>query len=236
MNTAKLKNSICLLLLVVSVRSYAAVSPPPEIRFISTNPTGACNVRYLQYNIVDNLLWGCTGSPGSMVWTSISGGGGSIVGPTGATGATGSTGATGATGATGPTGPQGSTGATGANGTNGSSNHAFGCTFDGNGTALTTSSKCYTTVVFGCTIVAWNILVDTGTATVGIWKIATGTAVPTVTNTIVASAPPAISTGTAKHSTTLTSWTTTVSANDIVGFNLDSVSGATFLDIKVECN
>jgi hypothetical protein len=74
-----------------------------------------------------------------------------------------------------------------------------------------------------------------GTATIDVWKIATGTAVPTVSNTITASAIPAISTGTAKRSTTLTGWTTAVSLGDIFGFNLSASSGATQASLVLEC-
>lgn len=112
---------------------------------------------------------------------------------------------------------------------------AFGYTFNGGGAALTAGVTGYVTVPFACTISAWNIAVDTGTATVDIWKIATGTAIPTVSNTITASAVPAIATGTAIHSTTLTSWTTSVTANDIVGINLKVVATATVVNLTVEC-
>jgi hypothetical protein len=87
-----------------------------------------------------------------------------------------------------------------------------------------------------CTIAAWNITVNAGTATFDIWKIATGTAIPTSSNSITASAQPAISTGTAIHSTTLTGWTTSVSANDIVAIQLKTVATATFASMVVECN
>lgn len=113
--------------------------------------------------------------------------------------------------------------------------HGIGYSFDGGGSALTSGLKKYVTVPFGCTITGWNIAVDTGTATVDIWKIATGTAIPTITNTITASAVPAISTGTAIHSATLTGWTTTVTANDIFGFNLSAVSSATYVNIMLGC-
>ena len=113
---------------------------------------------------------------------------------------------------------------------------SFGGSFDGGGSALTAGKTTYVTIPFACTIAAWNILVDTGTATIDIWKIATGTAIPTVANTITASAVPAIASGTAIHSTTLTSWTTAVAANDIVGVNLKVVSGATFANLVVECD
>jgi hypothetical protein len=114
----------------------------------------------------------------------------------------------------------------------------IGAGFDGGGTALTSGSTqtTYFTVPFACTIAAWNITVDTGTITFDIWKIATGTAIPTVSNTITASALPALSTGTAVHSTTLTGWTTSVSANDIFGININTVATATKASLTLQCN
>jgi hypothetical protein len=117
-----------------------------------------------------------------------------------------------------------------------STGRAIEKTFDGNGSALTAGKTMYTTVPYACTIKAWNISVDTGTATVDVWKIANGTANPTVTNTITASAIPAISTGTHIHSTTLTGWTTTVNANDIVAINLKTVASATQVNMVLQCD
>lgn len=120
----------------------------------------------------------------------------------------------------------------------GCNKRSFGGAFDGAGSALTSGSTktTYFTIPFACTITAWNITVDTGTVTFDIWKIATGTAIPTVTNTITASALPAISTGTALHSTTLTGWTTSVSANDIIAVNINTVASATKASLIVECD
>ena len=67
-------------------------------------------------------------------------------------------------------------------------------------------------------------------------SIASGTAIPTVANTITASAKPALSTGTAIHSTTLTGWTTSVSANDIFGIQLNTVATAKYAEIDIQCN
>ncbi len=114
---------------------------------------------------------------------------------------------------------------------------SFGTTFgDTGGSALTSGSVVYFTVPYACTIAAWNATVDAGTVTFDIWKIATGTAIPTVTNTITASALPAISTGTAIHSTTLTAWTTTVTANDIFGIQLKTVATAKYAELDLQCN
>jgi hypothetical protein len=113
----------------------------------------------------------------------------------------------------------------------------FGTTFgDTGGSALTSGSVVYFTVPYACTITAWNASVDAGTVTFDIWKIATGTAIPTVTNTITASALPAISTGTSIHSTTLSGWTTSVTANDIFGIQLKTVATAKYAEIDITCN
>lgn len=113
---------------------------------------------------------------------------------------------------------------------------SFGTTFgDTAGSALSSGSVVYFTIPYACTIQAWNITVDAGTATFDIWKIATGTAIPTVTNTITASALPAIASGTAIHSTTLTAWTTSVSQNDIIGIQLKIVATAKFAELDIQC-
>lgn len=111
-----------------------------------------------------------------------------------------------------------------------------GTSLDGGGSALSTGQKGYVTCPFAGTIVGWNITADTGTCTFDVWKIATGAAVPTVANTITASAKPALATGTAIHSTGLSGWTISVSANDIFGFNLDAVSSATKLTLVLQIN
>lgn len=116
--------------------------------------------------------------------------------------------------------------------------HPFGATFvssDGV-TALTAGATAYFTMPYACTIAAWSVSANAGTATVDIWKIATGTAIPTVANTITAAAIPALSSGTSVRSTNLTGWTTTVSANDIIGINLKIVATATQVNLTVECN
>lgn len=115
---------------------------------------------------------------------------------------------------------------------------AIGAGFDGAGQALTSGATqtVYFTVPFACTITAWNITVDTGTATLDVWKIATGTAIPTSANSITAAALPAIASGTAVHSTTLTGWTTSVAANDIMAVNINTVASATKASLILECD
>ena len=121
--------------------------------------------------------------------------------------------------------------------TNGIRDMVMGVTFDGGGSALTagTTVARYVTLPAACTIVAFDISVDAGTATFKTWRVASGTAIPTVSDSISTSGV-AISTGTALHSTTVTDWTdTTLDANDIIGLNLSTVATATLASFQITC-
>jgi hypothetical protein len=112
----------------------------------------------------------------------------------------------------------------------------IGMFFDGGGVALANNQVKYFTWLGGaCTVAGWAITVDTGTITFDIWKKATGTAIPTVSDTIVASAAPAIASGTALKSTTMTGWTTSVADGDIFGFKITAISSATQSSIILQC-
>ena len=114
---------------------------------------------------------------------------------------------------------------------------SFGSTAAGS-SALSSGLTTYTAVPFGCTIKATTILISPAdTATFTTWKVATGTALPTVGNSISTSGI-SISSGTAVRSTTVTDFTTTtVSANDFIGIHLNAVGGtATFASFMVECD
>jgi hypothetical protein len=83
-------------------------------------------------------------------------------------------------------------------------------------------------------ITAWHIAVDAGTATIKVWKRATGTVAPTVADVINTSGV-AISTGTYIRSTTLGDFTTTtVAAGDIFAFAITAVATATELTAMLE--
>jgi hypothetical protein len=114
--------------------------------------------------------------------------------------------------------------------------HQYGGAFGvPGGTALTTGGVVYFVIPQACTINAWDILVDAGTATVKFWKIATGTAIPTSANSINTSGV-SISTGTAVHSSTVTDFTTTtVAAHDIGAVTITAVSTAAFVYATFEC-
>lgn len=103
------------------------------------------------------------------------------------------------------------------------------------GPPLSTGVLGYFTVPFACTIQGWSIQVDTGTATVKWWKVASGTAVPTSSNSISVSGV-SLSTGTVVQSTNVTDFTTTtVSAGDIISADLSAVSGAGYVAPQLVC-
>jgi hypothetical protein len=103
------------------------------------------------------------------------------------------------------------------------------------GPALSTGWLGFYSVPLGCTISGWSILVDAGTATVKVAKVATGTAIPTTGNYISTNGE-SISSGTAIQSTTVTDFTTTIiNNNDIIGAYLTAVSGASFINFQLQC-
>lgn len=87
------------------------------------------------------------------------------------------------------------------------------------------NTKSYVRVPYGGVILSWSVVASAScTCVIDIWK-ASGS-LPTVGNTITASAKPSLSSSATAASSTLTGWTTSVSAGDVFGFNLDSFSGA----------
>lgn len=84
---------------------------------------------------------------------------------------------------------------------------------------------CYVRVPYGGTIISWSIVANVScSCVIDIWKA--NAALPTVANTITASAKPTLSSSTTTSSSTLTGWTTSVLANDVFGFNISSLTGA----------
>lgn len=106
---------------------------------------------------------------------------------------------------------------------------------DGAGSAITTGVKGYIRVPFNGTITGVTMLADqSGSAVVDIWKDTYANYPPVDADSITASAVPTISTATKSQDTTLTGWTTSITAGDILGFNVDSATTITLLTITLE--
>lgn len=80
-------------------------------------------------------------------------------------------------------------------------------------------------IPFACTIVAAYAFADqSGSVVVDVWADTQANFPPTDADTITASAPVTISTATNSSDTTLSGWTTAISAGTILRFNVDSVT------------
>lgn len=109
-------------------------------------------------------------------------------------------------------------------------------TIDGGGSVIATGEKTVITIPYDCTIESVTMLADqSGSIVIDIWKDTYTNYAPTVADTITASAKPTITTATKSQDSTLTGWTTTVTAGDILKFNVDSVTTITrvVLSLKV---
>lgn len=83
-------------------------------------------------------------------------------------------------------------------------------------------------VPFACTITGVYLLADqSGSITIDIWKDTYANYPPTNTDTITAANEPAIASSTKDSDTTLTGWTTAITALDILRFNVDSCTTIT---------
>ena len=149
-------------------------------------------------------------------------------------GGTTSIGPQGATGADGLQGPQGATGADGLQGPTGPSVGSFGGSFDGMGSVVLVNSRTFFRIPRAGTITGWSIVAEgtSPTATFDVWKIASGTALPTVANTIFGTKP-ALVTGNAITSTTMAGWTTSFATNDIFAINVDACAAATKVQLLI---
>jgi len=94
---------------------------------------------------------------------------------------------------------------------------------DGGGEAITTGQKGHLEIPFACTINRVTMLADqSGSIVVDIWKDTYANFPPDNADSITASAPPTITTAQKAQDDTLTGWTTTIVAGDILAFNVDS--------------
>jgi len=96
---------------------------------------------------------------------------------------------------------------------------------DGGGSTITTGVKGYLEIPFACTITQVTMLADqSGSIVVDVWKDTYANYPPVDADSITASAVPTISSAVKSQDATLTGWTTSIAAGDILGFNVDSAT------------
>lgn len=96
---------------------------------------------------------------------------------------------------------------------------------DGGVAAITTGEKGHLEIPFACTIDRVTTLADqSGSIVVDIWKDTYANFPPDNDDSITASAPPTLSGAQKAQDSTLTGWTTSIAAGDILAFNVDSIT------------
>jgi hypothetical protein len=114
---------------------------------------------------------------------------------------------------------------------------SVGISIDGGGNAITTGVKGYIEVPYSGIITAVTLIADqSGSAVIDIWKDTYANYPPLVGDSITASAKPTLSSAIKYTDVTLTGWTTNVVAGDIIGFNVDSATTVTRLNLSLKIN
>jgi len=111
----------------------------------------------------------------------------------------------------------------------------IGITIDGAGSPITTGVKGYKSFPVAGTITGWRLLADTtGSVVVDIWKATFANYPPVNADSITGGNEPEITAGNdSAEDTTLSGWTTSVSAGDVFGFNVDSILTITRLTLEL---
>lgn len=119
--------------------------------------------------------------------------------------------------------------------TAGASNQgSFGITIDGGGSAITTGTKGYVSIPYGGTITGWVLMSDqTGSIVIDVWKDNYASFPPTVADTIAGSEKPTLSSAIINQNVSLSTWTTSITAGDIIAFNVDSASTLTRVNLAI---
>ena len=110
-----------------------------------------------------------------------------------------------------------------------------GITIDGAGSAITTGYKGFIQVPYNATITAVTLLADTtGSIVIDIWKDTYANYPPAVADSITGASKPTLTSASKYTDSTLSGWTTTITAGDIVAFNVDSISTITKVSLTLK--
>ena len=113
-------------------------------------------------------------------------------------------------------------------------------TLNGFGEVIDTGVKGYIRVPYACTITKASLLSDiSGSIIIDVWKCSwaefdAGSTHPVDGDSITASAPPTISSASKSEDSVLSGWTTSITAGDILAFNVDSCTTITRVVLELE--
>jgi hypothetical protein len=228
-------------LLLIAVALPLSAQSPAQIQIISgRDPAGPCTTfpqsnptPPVQYNLQTGNYFGCTGTAPNFTWQKITVTTGLLEGD-------GKGGSLQAVAGSGPGWLHGTGNGFGLNNLNITLSAGKG-TPDRTGPNLTAAMIGYAVAPAACSLgvsgqSSYYLMVDGGTATVAVLKVAAGTALPTYASNSISMSGWSISTGTVVENTNLSDLTTTtINAGDILGFYLTAASGVTFVQVGVTC-
>ena len=112
----------------------------------------------------------------------------------------------------------------------------LGLTVDGGGIELTTGIKGYIAIPYNCTITGWVALADiSGSIKIDVWKDVYANYPPDDTDSITNGHEPEITTATKAEDSDLGDWSSvTVTAGDVIGFSVDSITDITRLTLILQ--
>lgn len=117
----------------------------------------------------------------------------------------------------------------------GSTTTTLGITIDGGGSPITTGIKGDLRIPFDCTITKATVLADqSGSIVIDVWKDTYANYPPTAADSITASAKPTLSSAVKSEDSTLTGWTTSITAGQTLRFNVDSASTVTRVNLQLD--
>lgn len=112
---------------------------------------------------------------------------------------------------------------------------SVGITIDGGGSAVTTGTKGYIEVPYACTILSATMLADqNGGCGINVWRTNSTGFPPTAVGKISGAATPVLTATNWMRDSTLTGWTKTLAAGDILGFNVESNATITRITLQLK--
>lgn len=108
------------------------------------------------------------------------------------------------------------------------------CVGDPTGSPITTGTKGFIYAPFGCTITGWALIADASTTTtLDVWLQAYASGVPSDAERIAGSEKPALSAAQAGRDLSLSSWTVTVAAGDLIGVEVEANNNAKWVELSI---
>jgi hypothetical protein len=112
---------------------------------------------------------------------------------------------------------------------------AFGLTIDGSGLPITTGQKGYVTIPYSATIYGWDLIGNiSGSCVIDLWKTTLSSFPPTSINTITGNQKPTLNNQMVNRNDSLTGWTTSINANDILAFTVLSASTLSRVNLTIK--